>query len=165
MAKYDAENLLAGIRSILSAKLNDAIAAVEAEKIAQGLPATNIAPIDVNEGYFEQTWSFANFNVKQGVYYGIEDMQAKGVGPATQVTYKVFIEIVFADGGNDKLGLKRLHRYTRAIQDVMEDNYDQLPVNSGKINIETIRPISFKLEADSSEEIRVGGVSITMAIA
>lgn len=174
MPKYDAENMLSDLKTILVNNLNAAIAAVEAEKIAQGLPATALAAIDLTAsatnpsgyvGLFEQTWSFENLNVKNAIFYGIEDNQAQGIGPATMEAFKLFVEIITVDGGNDTLGIKRLLRYTRAIKDVMEANFDRFPTNSNKIKIETVRPTSFKLEADSSEEIRVGGVSITMAIA
>lgn len=165
MPKYDAENLLSDVKAILVANLNAAIASVEAEKITQGLPATNLKSIDTTLGYFEQSWTIENLNIKNAIFYGIEENQATGIGPATIEAYKVFIEIIHCDSGMDKLGIKRVLRYTRAIKDVMEANYDRFQTTSNKIKIETVRPTSFKLEVDSSEEIRVGGVSIIMAIA
>ena len=114
MPKYDAENLLADIKtSILTTNLNTAIAAVEAEKIAQGLPVTSILPVDTTIGYFEQSWTMENLNVNPAIFYGIEDVQAKGIGPATHNKFiRFFVEVILVDSGMDKLGLNRIHRYT-----------------------------------------------------
>lgn len=172
--KYDIENLLKDVNALIAANINAAIDAVEAEKVAQGLPASGIQHIDLTastsnpsgyNGLFEQSWSPANLNVKDAIFYGVEEIQTQGMGPASIQTIKVFVEIIHTDSGNDTLGLKRLARFSRAIKDIFEDNYDRFPVTSNKIKIETVRPISFKLDTDSSEEIRVGGISLTMAIA
>jgi len=172
--KYDLENLLKDVNALIVSNINAAIDAVEAEKVAQGLPASGIQHIDLTasttnpsgyNGLFEQSWSPANLNVKDAIFYGVEDIQTQGIGPASAQVMKVFVEIIHTDSGNDTLGLKRLARYSRAIKDVFESNYDRFPVTSNKIKIETVRPISFKLDTDSSEEIRVGGISLTMAIA
>jgi len=164
MQKYDAENLLADIKAILVANLNSAISAVEAEKIAQGLPVTNLASVDTTYGYYEQNWSDKILNNSPVIFYGIEDIAAEGAGPATKQIYKLFVEIVLVDGGMDQLGKNRIHRYSRAIKDVLEKNFDRIPSDS-RIKIETVRPISFKLDLNSSEEIKVGGVSIITALA
>lgn len=162
--KYDAENLLADIRSILISGLNAAIDAVEAEKVSQGLPATGLAHVDSTNGYFEQNFSDALLNISPAIFYGIEDVQAEGAGPYTMQRYKVFVEIIVVDSQADKLMNARIHRYSRAIKDVLEQNYDKIP-SSAKIKIETVRPVSFKLDLNSSEEVRVGGVSLTTALA
>lgn len=164
MAKYDLENLLADIKSILVANLNTAIAAVEAEKIAQGLPTTGLAAVDNSSGYFLQNWSDAILNITPAIFYGVEDIKATGVGPATIQEYRIFVEIVMVDSGMDVLGNARINRYSRAIKDVLESNYDRIP-SAAKTKIETVRPISFKLDQNSSETIKVGGVSVMTALA
>lgn len=163
MLKYDVENLLADLKKILVANLNTAIAAVEAEKIAQGLPATGLLPIDTTLGYFEQTWSDAILNITPALFFGLEEAQAVGIGPATSEKLKFFVEVIVLDSGMDVLTKNRVHRYSRALKDVMEANYDRIP-SSSKIKVETVRPIAFKLDLDSSEEYKVGGISITTSI-
>lgn len=164
MTKYDVENLLSDIKSLLIANLNTAIAAVEAEKISQGLPATGLKPVDATNGYFEQSWSDKILNITPAIFYGIEQIQAVGAGPATAQIYKVFVEVVLVDSGMDVLGKNRIHRYSRAIRDVFEANYDKIP-SASKIKIETVTPASFKLDLNSSEVMKVGGVSLTTALA
>lgn len=164
MGKYDGENLLHDLKAILVANLNTAIAAVESEKTSQGLPATNLASVDSTNGYFEQNWSDAILNITPAIFYGIEDVKAEGYGPVTAQQYKVWIEVVLVDTQVDKLMSNRIHRYTRAIKDVIEANWDKIP-SASKTKIETVRPISFKLDLNSSEEIRVGGVSLLTSLA
>lgn len=164
MSKYDAENLLHDLKAILVANLNTYIAAIESEKVAQGLPATNLASVDTTNGYFEQNWSDGILNITPAIFYGIEDVRTEGYGPVTSQLYKVWVEIVLVDTQVDKLMTSRIHRYSRAIKDVLEDNWDKLP-SASKTKIETIRPLSFKLDLNSSEEIRVGGVSIITSLA
>jgi hypothetical protein len=162
--KYDTENLLHDVKAILVANLNTAIAAVEAEKIAMGLPATGILPVSTSAGYFEQSWSDDILNITPAIFFGVESIGTEGIGEATIRTYKLFVEVVLVDSGMDKLGKNRIHRYARAIEDVMQNNSNKLP-SASTIKIETVRPISFKLDLNSSEEIKIGGVSIMTALA
>ena len=164
MPKYDIETLLSEVKAILVANLNTQIAAVEAEKVAAGAPATNLKPVDVTDGYFEQSWSDKILNINPAIFYGVEQIQAIGTGPATGEVIKVFVEIVAVDTQEDVLMGRRINRYSRAIKEVLEANYDKLSFGN-KMKIETVRPISWRLDADTSEEVRVGGVSLITAIA
>jgi hypothetical protein len=162
MSRYDTESLLSDIKKILVANLNTKISAVEAEKIAAGFPATQLAAVDTTNGYFEQNWSDAILNIKPAIFFGLEDIRAQGMGPTTQETYQVFVEVILVSAQTDTLDKNRIHRYARAIKEVFEENYDKIP---GTIKIETVRPVSFRLDLNSSDEIKVGGVSITTALA
>lgn len=162
--RYDAENLMSDVKKILLTNLNSKIAAIEAEKIAASFPDTGLQPIDSDTGYFEQSWSDNILNVSPAIFYGIEEIQAKGIGPATVETYKLFVEVIVVDSGQDQLTKNRVHRYSRALKEVFEENYDRLPCQ-GRIQVETVRPVSFKLDLNSSEEVKVGGVSIVIALA
>lgn len=166
-SKYDVENLLTDIKAILVANLNTQIAAVEAEKIAQGLPNTGLLPVDTGKAYFEQNWSDEIMNYSPAIFFGVEDITAiggsNGVPGATLQKIQVFVEIIMVDSGMDVYGKNRIHRYARAIRDVLQDNARKLP-SSGSIIIETVRPISFKLDLNSSDFVKVGGVSLTTVI-
>lgn len=164
MSIYDTESLLSDIKAALVANLNTKIAAVEAEKIAGGFPTTGLASVDTTHGYFEQSWSDELLNYSPAIFFGVEDVQAEGAGPATKQIIRIFVEVVLVDSGMDKLGKNRIHRYTRAIREVLQTLYDRLP-GGNKIKIETVRPVSFKVDLNSSEEIKVGGVSLTTALA
>jgi hypothetical protein len=152
---------LADVEALLKDKLNDKIAAIEAEKTAAGSPVG--LPGVVDEAYFEQTWNNKVFNYAPAIFFGLESTQTEGIGPATSQLIKVFVEAIIVDSGNDNLGHKRLHRYSRALKEVFEEHFGDFP--GLKTKIETVAPISFKVDEDSSDEVRVGGVSITTALA
>lgn len=165
MPKYDAESLMSDVRALLVAKLNTKIAAIEAEKIAAGFPATGITAVDTSAGYFEQSWSDAILNINPALFFGIEEISAEGVGPATGETFHIWVDILVLDNGQDALTKNRVHRYSRALREVFEENWDTALSSASKIKIETVRPLSFKLNLNSSETYKVGGVSIITAIA
>lgn len=171
MAKFDTESLMTNILAIMTANLNPKIAAIEAEKIAAGAPATGLKPVDATigadgtpNGYFEQTWSDKIININPAIFYGIESIQAQGMGPATMEKYGVFIEVVLVDNGQDSFTKNRIHRYARALKEVFEESFAGLQ-SAAQIKIETVRPVSFRLDLNTSEEIKVGGISLTIALA
>lgn len=161
MARYDLEDCLDDIEAILKDKLAAKITAIEAEKTAKG---KGIALANVQaDAFFRQTWSDKILNYDPGIFFGIENLEAVSGGMQTAERVTIFIECVIVDGGNDANTHRRVNRYSRAIREVCEENFDSLPFGS-KIKIETVRPTSFKLELDSSEEIKVGGVSVSLTI-
>lgn len=160
--KYDVEQMLDDIEALLKSKLNTKIAAIEAEKLslgkAVGLPAVQ------DNAYFQQSWSDKILNHNPAIFYGLENVSPTGANSATVEVYKIFIEVVIVDSGMDTFAKNRILRYSRAIREVFEENYDRLPWGN-RTNIETVRPQSFTIDENSSEEIKVGGVSITTALA
>ena len=160
--KYDVEKILDDIESLLKEKLNAQLQSIAAEKDALG--KTVDTPEILETSYFQQTWSDNILNVTPAIFYGVDTIQATGNGPTTLEVFKIFVEVVYIDSGMDTNGKRRLLRYSRAIKEVFEKNFDALPW-ANKINIETIRPLAFTLDTNTSEEVRVGGVSITTALA
>lgn len=158
---YDIETLLDDLKNLLQEKLNTKIDAIALEK------STSEITFDMQQvqesSYHYQTWSDKILTQVPAIFYGIEEIQANGVGPATLEVYKIFVEIIILDNGNDPYTQRRLLRYSRALKEVLQENYDSFPW-SNKTKIETVRPVSFSLNQDTSEEIHVGGVSITTAL-
>lgn len=165
--KYDAEKLMTDIRAILVAKLDaklDQIAAEKADFDSENLGGALGLPYIPEKDYFFQSWSDRILNVKYAIFYGIEETVTSGMGPSSAVLYKIFVEIIVHDSGQDSKTTNRVLRYSRAIREVFEENYDKLP-GGNNIKIETTKPISFRIDLDTSEEIKVGGVLITTAFA
>lgn len=160
----DAEDLLDDIEETLKAQLPAKIAAIEAEKVAKGKGITGGLATVESTSYYRQTWNNAILNVSPAIFYGIEDTGSEGLGPVTKQQFKFFVEVVVTDGGNDSFGVSRILRYSRAIKEVMEANFDRIS-NGNRWKVETVRPVAFKMNQDSSEETKVGGVSIITAIA
>lgn len=163
--KFDGEDVLAMILSIMKdgGALNAKIAAIEAEKLAAGLNLTpglaNVADIS----YYEQTWNSKILNTTPAIFYGIEDCVALDGGGAAAKTYECFVEIVLIDSGQTNDYNRRILRYSRALEELFESALSA-PAEVGQVKIKSVRPITFKLELDSSEEIKVGGISISLTL-
>ncbi len=163
--KYDSEDLLDTVLSIMttSTALNTKIGAIEAEKIAASKALTpTLATID-SGSYYVQTWSDKILNTNPSIFYGIEDVQTVDGGGAAAKTYKIFVEIVLVDNGMTNDYWKRIARYSRALEELFLANFAPA-VEAGRVKVEQVRPISFKLELDSSEEIKVGGISLSVTL-
>ena len=162
--KFDQEDLLDAILEIMTTKLNARIAAVEAEKVAKGKGLTPTLATVASNAYFLQTWSNAILNRSPAIFYGVEEVSAQDGGSIAAKTYKIFCEIVVLDDGMRNDTHRRIARYSRALEEIFSEAFGSIE-SSSRIKIETVRPISFKLELDSSEEIKVGGVSLQISLA
>lgn len=164
MARYDLEDMLDDILAVMVSGLNTKIAAIEAEKIAKSKALTpTLAPIGATS-YYRQSWSEKILNTNPAIFYGIEDVRTTDGGSVAAEVVKVFCEVVLCDNGMTNDAHSRIARYARALKELFQENYGSI-ATVGQIKIETVRPISFRLELDSSEEIKVGGVSLTVALA
>lgn len=161
--KFDAEDILDTVLGVMTAGLNTQIAAIEAEKIAAGKGLTpTLAQID-SGSYVEQTWSDEILNFNPGIFYGIEDVSTQSIGMAVAKTYKIFCEVIVIDDGNSVGCHKRILRYSRALEEIFETAFKDA-IGGGKASVEQVRPISFKKDLDSSEEIKIGGISLTITL-
>ncbi len=159
----DGEELVDDIFAILFAQLNDQIAAVETSKIALGKGVTPTLAEIPSDAWYRQSWTNKILNRTPGIFYGIEDVNTQDGGGGSAQTYKVFIEVVAVDNGQSNDVDRRIERYAQAIKKVMERNHRTLSYCS-QIKIATVVPFSFKLELDSNDEIKVGGVSVLATI-
>lgn len=162
---FDAEDLLDSLLAIMveDDALNTKIEQIEQEKIDndKGLTPT-LAPVEIGS-YYLQTWTDKVLNTSPAIFYGIEDVQTvDGIGAAAK-TYKCFIEIVLIDSGMTNDSSRRINRYARALEELFLANYAPA-INAGRVKLDTVRPISFKLELDSDTEIKVGGISLTVTL-
>lgn len=163
--KYDSEDMLDTILDIMtgSTALNTKITAIEAEKIAASKALTPTLATIAAGSYYVQTWTDKILNTNPAIFYGIEDVSSVDGGGAVAKTYKVFIEIVLTDNGMTNDAWKRISRYARALEELFSSAFAP-SILSGTVKIESVRPISFKLELDSSEEIKVGGISLSITL-
>jgi hypothetical protein len=159
----DGEDLLDDLYSILSTNLNSQITAVEAAKTALGKAVDPVLAGIASDAWYRQTWNDGILNKKPAIFYGIEDTVSVDGGGATGITYKIFVDVVYADNGMNADADRRISRYARAIKEVLEKNIPTLNYCS-RLKIEVVRPQSWKLELDSSEEIKVGGIAMTVTI-
>lgn len=162
--KVDVEVIIDAIYDILQANLNTKIAEIDAEKTAGGKGLdTVLAPIDT-AAYFLQSWNDAILNYHPAIFYGAEILPTID-GPIAGIKATLFIDVIYQDDGNRNNDTwRRVNRYTRAVKEVIEANAGAIP-GASRLKVETVRPESFRLAVDSSEEIKVCGVSITASFA
>lgn len=161
--KFDVESLLEMVKDIMVGgdALNVKLDAITAEKTDAVLDPV-LAPIGA-DAYFEQTWDDNILNKSPAIFYGIEDVQSDDGGAGVVAkTYKVFCEVVMVKGitGDDA---RRIFRYSRALEELFAENFKPA-VAAGTFKVEQVRPVSVKMELDSSEEIKIGGVLLSITL-
>jgi hypothetical protein len=166
MAKYDAEDILDTVLGVMTtgSALNNKIAEIEAEKTAAGKGLTPTLKQIASGSYHLQSWSEKVLNSSPAIFYGIEDVDAKANGPVVAKKYTVFVEVVMVDNGMTNDGSKRINRYARALEELFADAFAPA-IGQGQVAVSAVRPFAFKLALDSDDEVKVGGVSLTIGLA
>jgi len=161
MMVYDSEDLLDSIYNIMTSgdALNNKILEIEAEKTSKGKGLSPTLSIIDSDSYFVQTWDDNILNKPLSIFYGIEDVQSNDGGGVVSSKYKVFVEVVMVDNNLYNDSYKRIARYSRALKELFQKAIaNEIPIS--RVSIDTVRPIAFKLELDTSDEIKIGGVSL-----
>jgi hypothetical protein len=161
---YDVERLLTDLKDILTTKLNAKLTDISNEKTTLGVPL-DLPQIGV-DGFFFQTWDDAILNQKVGILYGLKESIADGAWSSTAEKVTLFVEVYYPNPMNEKddgSGVRRILRYTRALKEIMQENFDENEIRS-KIKVKTIAPLSFRLEQDTSADIKVGGIELETAL-
>lgn len=160
----DLEDLLAAVKAVLVSDLNGKIAAIEAQKIADGNGLTpTLDPVDTAAGYFLQSWSEGILNISPAVFYGCENVKdvSDGGGVVAKI-YTIAVYIILTDNGLTNDYSARVFRYSRAIEETLKG----LDVDGGGyVKIESVLPVSWPSDRDTSEEIKLGGVTLTISLA
>lgn len=161
-AKYDLEDLVLDFKTMLQAKLNAEIAAVEAQKVAQGFAAASPLPIQP-EGYFELAWNDASLNISPALGIFVADHKEFGEGEFTKTQYTLEVGIVLQTT-NDATSTRKLLRYMKALKQCFEANWGKINNCVTREKIETIGPIDFTLNIDSADNFKIAGISVTCVL-
>lgn len=155
---FDTECLLKKTSEVMKAKLNGEIALIDTEKADYELD-----PINDNAWYFQnlddEAFSYANFLV-----WGMYDNSTQTDSQENNAIKKVdmFFEVCTPDDGgpiNENVFYKLL-RYTRALEQVVDKNYDK--IRSGlKVKVSSLSPTSFDL---GGKTFRSAGILVTAHI-
>jgi hypothetical protein len=146
MAKYDIESFISDLDTFLKANLNTQLTVIDAEK-NDGI---TLPPVGA-DAYFFQTLNDTVTNYNPFVFYGVDQVEAEGVGPATRRAYSVDVVLCFTDSGGDapNVVVKKLFRYARALEEIFLSNWDKMG-RAPKIKVKSLVPVSFKF-VNSSE--------------
>lgn len=163
--KYDSEDLLDDVLDVMvgGGALNARVAAIDAEKIAAGKPLDPVLKPFADDAYYCQAWSEKILNNSPSIFYGIEDITTVDGGGAVAKTYKLFVEVILVESVGAIDSSKRIARYNRALEELFVEFFAPSK-NHGAVKIETVRPLSFKVAGDSDDELKVGGISISVSL-
>ena len=163
MARYDLEDLVDDVETLLKAKLNAQISAIEAEKVAVGKVATALAAVD-DSAYFKLAWNdqALNKNPALGIFVAEHSEESQGADMVLN-RYTIEIGIILSGTQNDALATKKLLRYVRALRQTFEQNHTRI---SGfvKESLKSIGPVDFTANVDSAEEYKIAGVSLQIVV-
>lgn len=160
---YDAEELVADIKALLVANLNAEIAIVEAEKVAAGRAASGIANVE-SGAYFLYEWTADSLNANPACGIFLSEQQIQSDGPFSKQTFIVDVGVVISGTDNDALAVQKLLRYGRALRQVFEKNWGKMNSAVTREKLESVGPIAFKVNADSSEQCKIAGVTLTVTL-
>lgn len=159
MAKIDVEVILSDIETILKNNLNDKIDSINTEK-DDGIV---LAAVDDAKGYHLQTLDAEQVVANPFIWYGIEDVSSDGIGPETINKYTIAVTLVLEDSGQDLNPAKRMFRYSRALQETLQDHWSDIR-GSIKTAIASLVPVEFK-NLNTSQLSRAVGVQLTVGLA
>ena len=152
---FDTECLLKKTSELMKAKLNTELGLIDTEKADYELD-----PINDNAWYFQnlddEAFSYATF-VVWGMYDNPEQTDSQNNN--AMKANRMFFEVCLPDDGgpiNENVFYKLL-RYTRALEQVVDKNYDK--IRSGlKVQVSSLSPTSFDL---GGKTFRSAGILIT----
>ena len=155
---FDTECLLKKTSELMKSRLNAEIVLINTEKADYELDAVND-----DAWYFQnlddEVWSYSNFIV-WGIYDNPNQTDSQNNNAMKQT--QMFFEVCIPDDGgpiNQNVFYKLL-RYTRALEAVIDKNYDK--VRSGlKLQVSSLSPTSFDL---GGKTFRSAGVLVTANI-
>lgn len=164
-ATFDPENLLDTVLGIMQKDdaLNAQVTLVDNEKIQQGKELRPALKPFKDSSYYVQTWVDKILSSSPAIFFGIEDVSSTSVGAATAQTIKVFVEVILVDNGLSNDVHRRLMRYTRALKELFEKNFAP-SIATSRVEVDSVRPLAFKISQDSDDEAKVGGISLKITV-
>jgi hypothetical protein len=158
MARYDIENLIDDLKTVLQSNLPAKITALNLEK-----GGTMQLETPDSAAYILQSMDAAHAAYDPFIAIGVLDLppQEGYAGKTCQVA-EVGVLAVVADEGNDLEIWRRLFRYQRAIREVMEENFGFNP-GQFQLKIQNQVPVALQLINDSWSHKAIG-VTVTAEI-
>ena len=152
--KFDIERYRDELIKVVKDNLNTKLADINQEK-GDGVYLRNIP----TTSYYNDAHD-NNITDKAYIYYGFVPIipDDKGVPNAVNVT--MFISVVF-DNTNKKNTETMVLRYTRALKEVIEDNYKKFPSTS---RLSVIQFVPEDFENNKGAEFKIGGVQVSASI-
>jgi len=160
--KYDVERFLTDVKSIFQTNLNTQIDCINTEK--QTITEETNDNFAINR-VSDSAWFFQQANTRvfsypQFVVWGLLDLSLQAQQhDASLINPTVFIEVCLPDRGEpvNEVIIYKLLRYSRALQEIAEKNFDKLR-GYGKIQVDTLSPAIVNVDG---KKLRCSGIAIT----
>lgn len=161
-AVYDIEDLVRDIEALLQSKLDAEIDAVDAEKVSQGYATANLSHIDP-AGYHVFAINDDAMNILPALGIFVANHSEQGDGQITRAQYTIEVAVIL-QAINDPDVTRKLLRYMKALKQVFEKNWGKINNAVTREKIETVGPVDFTLNVDSSDIYKIAGISITCVL-
>jgi len=153
----DFENILSGIKSVITTNLATKLTAIETEK------GDSIALPDVDaSAYAFQTMDSEAINYDPFIIYGVESVETIPLYGGTAEKLSISVVYVLADGNRQNIS-EILFRVQRALKEIFEENFTNLDVGN-KITVKRFEPVSFQ-SLDSSARYKAIGIILETNLA
>ena len=160
MPIFDLESLLTIIETYIKANLNDKITKINAEKASLGFSPNLDAPLIKDDAFF-LTLDDRVSNFNPYIYYGIGPSSVDAIRGKAAKRPVVFMYVIHnAISGDD--AYKRMLRYIRALEEVMDDMSGETELCD--LELSTLTPADIQ-DLDTSAFHKVAGVEVTTTIA
>ena len=157
MAATDFELLLNRVKTTIADNLNTKLGVIDTDK-NDGI---TLAQVD-SAAYDFQELQGAAMSYNPFVAVQIEDVETEGYGAATVNTITIGVTLFLSDPGDDT-GWKRMLRYGRALQEVIEGNFSEIETGA-RLKVTSRVPDKIRL-LNNAAETRVVGIAIQATIA
>jgi hypothetical protein len=151
--KYDPETYLLAIETFLKANLNTEITALNTEK-NDSISLKSIS----TDAYFLQTLNDTVANYNPHILIGLDDIGGSGIGPGTLKTLTFSIIIILEDRGEDLFIGRRMLRYGRVLEDLLNRSFNKIIPHATFI-INSLVPIAITT-VNSNDPYRAVGAQV-----
>lgn len=158
MARLDLETILDKIKLLFQAKLTAKLAALDAEK-NDGITLPTVE----NGAYFLQGYHEGMANFNQFIVYGVEKIDSTSVNALAAKSFSLYVELAMTDQGMNNENMKKLLRYGRALEEIVNENFDKILGNT-RFQTSLLEPAAFE-DVKGGVFLKSVGVRITASIA
>lgn len=152
MPRYDIEEFLDDIETLLKAHLNNKITALNSEK-SDSITLKTVS----NSAYFLQSLDGPETNYDPYIFYGLENIETVTNMAANGHNLIVSVILCLADYEDVTIS-KRMFRYSRALEEVFLEHFTENEQGL-KVEVHSVVPLSFK-SLNSSYRTRAVGVAL-----
>lgn len=159
--KYDIESFLLDVETFIKANLNAKITEINTEKA----DSVTLAPLDDDDGYFQQMLDERIININPALWYGVSEFIPQSIQDRVAEGLQVFVLIIVADP-KDGTMTRLMWRYQRALKEIFEEGWDKVSRFAVDLRVSNVLPNAVDLREfiDTSVAHKTMGVILEVHI-